>query len=105
MPIIIKLKTHFSKVQLERDLRSNFIDVIVKRKGAGRIIVIDDSDIVVGFKIEKDSVEIYARTRIFPLLFAGSNIYSRGLLQDEKSESEKRYSDWFNDKYENYISS
>ncbi len=105
MASIVKLKISISHYQLEWDLRSDFIDKIVKRKTSGSIVVLDDEDIAVVFNVGRDNVEIYARTRFFSQLFAGINVFCKGIIEDKKNKSKKKYLFWFNNKYKDCISS
>jgi len=92
-----------SRDRLQRDLRSKFENDIVKRNIFGNIVVIVSPNIAVNFNLRNERVRIYARSRFIPLLLGSGNLMASGILEDQKSKYERKFVDWFSEKYGDYV--
>ena len=89
------LSSPILREQLEGELKFNFPEKKIKRNLWGNLLLRDSVDVSVVFNLKMEKVSIYAVTPFMVSLFSGGNIYTTGLLQDEKNEAENRYAEWF----------
>lgn len=97
-----KLKMPINLDQLEWDLKSDFSSKPIKRKKSASIVLLEDKDIAVYFKIRQDSIIIYTNIRFLTRLLA-MNLHTQRYFQTKDYETRQKYLNWFNDKYKNYI--
>ena len=65
-----KLKMLINVDQLEEDLKSDFASKIVKRKNSSSLILRDDTDITVVFRVKENTIMIYSQIRFLTRMFA-----------------------------------
>ena len=103
MATVIRLKHTLLRDRVQKDLQSGFLDDNIKRTIFGGIVVLVSSDIKVIIKLKPEKVTIYATLlssiasgRMGAMLLSG--------IEDEKRKAERKYVEWFTDRYHDFIS-
>ena len=101
MPVIFELKRALMRETLESDLRQDWHNIRITRGLTGSVRARVRFDIAVVFEINSARVRIYATHPVlYALFFAGGRF---GYAEDEKRHFEREFSQWFSDRYEEYI--